>query len=299
MGPDLSIPTEWSPMVRARKRFGQHWLKSDAVLKRIADAADLSKGDRILEIGPGQGALTRYLLPKAGAVAAVELDRDLCPRLVKKFGDRDNFLLLEGDILKLDWFQMLEDFPNPIFRNPNKVVANIPYNITGPILEHVLGRISTPRSQPFESIVLLVQQEVGRRLCAKPGHKAYSALSIKVGFLADCEYLFDVPAKAFSPPPKVMSAVVRITPRPFPEQPQDCDRLEKLLKQGFSMKRKMLRNNLKSWIEGDRLMEILEAIDVRPDARAENLSISDWIHLSDRLEALPTLPPPGDPPEDS
>ncbi|MGD1939447.1 MAG: 16S rRNA (adenine(1518)-N(6)/adenine(1519)-N(6))-dimethyltransferase RsmA [Cyanophyceae cyanobacterium] len=270
-------------MARARKRFGQHWLKSDTVLKRIADAADLSRGDRVLEIGPGQGALTHQLLPKAGAVVAVELDRDLCPRLVKKFGDRDNFLLLQGDILKLDWPQMIEDFPNPAFREPNKVVANIPYNITGPILEHLLGRISTPRSHPFESIVLLVQQEVGRRLCAKPGHKAYGALSIRVGFLADCEYLFDVPAKAFSPPPKVMSAVIRITPRPYPEQPKDHDALEKLVKQGFSTRRKMLRNNLKSWIESDPLTKILTAIDVRPDARAENLSIGDWIHLSDRL----------------
>ena len=273
-------------MVRARKRFGQHWLKSDAVLKRIAEAAQLSEGDRVLEIGPGQGALTRYLLSEVGAVVAVELDRDLCPKLVKKFGDRDNFLLLQGDILKLDWPQMIEAFPNPAFRSPNKVVANIPYNITGPILEHLLGRISTPRQQPFESIVLLVQQEVGRRLCAKPTHKAYGALSIRVGFLADCEYLFDVPAKAFSPPPKVMSAVVRITPRPFPEQPKSCDRLEKLVKQGFSTRRKMLRNNLKSWVESDRLMEILEAIQVRPDARAENLSISDWIHLSDALDSV-------------
>ncbi len=270
-------------MARARKRFGQHWLKSDTVLKRIADAAQLSKGDRVLEIGPGQGALTHHFLPNAGAVVAVELDRDLCPRLVKKFGDRDNFLLFQGDILRLDWPQWIEDFPTPAFRAPNKVVANIPYNITGPILEHLLGRINTPRPAPFESIVLLVQQEVGRRLCAKPGHKAYGALSIRVGFLADCEYLFDVPAKAFSPPPKVMSAVVRIRPRSYPEQPKDCERLEKLVKQGFATRRKMLRNNLKSWIDSDALTAILTDINIRPEARAENLSISDWVKLSDRL----------------
>jgi 16S rRNA (adenine1518-N6/adenine1519-N6)-dimethyltransferase len=273
-------------MPKPRKRFGQHWLRSEKALAKIVAAAALTADDRVLEIGPGQGVLTRQLLERAGHVVAVELDRDLCPPLVKKFGQRDNFLLLQGDILTLDWPGQLQAFPG--FQNPNKVVANIPYNITGPILEHLLGTIVQPRSQPFESIVLLVQKEVALRLVAKPGSSHYSALSIRMGFLADCSWVCDVGAQAFSPPPKVDSAVVKLAPRPFDRQPQNLKRFDTLLKLGFASRRKMLRNNLKSAVDLDQLLGSLEALAIPLTARAEELSLSQWIDLSDRLTLGPT-----------
>ena len=144
---------------RPRKQFGQHWLKDETVLDRIILAAELGENDRILEIGPGTGVLTTKLLSQTSALVSVEIDRDLCKKLIYKFGDRDNFLLAQDDFLKLDLNTLLQGFPK--FKNPNKVVANIPYNITGPIIEKLLGKISTPAPQQYESIVLLVQKEVG------------------------------------------------------------------------------------------------------------------------------------------
>jgi len=141
--------------IRPRKQFAQHWLRNDAILNTICQAAKIKPGDRLLEIGPGTGLLTEKLLGLPGVVLSVEIDRDLVKSLVKKFGHRENFLLLEGDFLELDIAELTKDFPN--FQNPNKVVANIPYNITGPILLKLLGNIAQP-AQQYESIVLLMQK---------------------------------------------------------------------------------------------------------------------------------------------
>ena len=129
-----------------RKQFAQHWLRSEKALSKIVKSALLSPSDCLLEIGPGTGILTTQLLSVARSVVAVEIDRDLSQNLVKRFGNRDNFLLLEGDILTLDIEGQLQGFPN--FQNPNKVVANIPYNITGPIVEQLFGTISEPKPHP-------------------------------------------------------------------------------------------------------------------------------------------------------
>ncbi len=222
-------------MPRPRKQFGQHWLQSDKALSKILAAAELQKGDgdhpgdRVLEIGPGKGILTRPLVQQAATVVSVEIDRDLCELLAQKMGQLDNFLLLQGDFLTLDVDALLTPFPQ--FQQPNKVVANIPYNITGPILEKLLGTIATmprydttteatfqgtiaqPNPCPFESIVLLVQREVALRLRAQAGSTHFGALSVRVQYLATCELICDVPAKAFRPPPKVDSAVIRLRPR--------------------------------------------------------------------------------------
>jgi 16S rRNA (adenine1518-N6/adenine1519-N6)-dimethyltransferase len=269
---------------KARKQFAQHWLRSEKALNKIVAAAQLQEGDRVLEIGPGTGILTRQLLPEAQSVVAVEIDRDLCELLVKKLGSIDNFLLLQGDFLSLDLDTQLTSFP--AFQKPNKVVANIPYNITGPILEKLLGTITQPAEQLFDLIVLLMQKEVADRLYAKAGSKAFGALSVRVQYLAECEFICDVPAKAFSPPPKVDSAVVRLRPRlvePLADAPK---RLEMLLKLGFSSKRKMLRNNLNSVVERDRLTHLLEQLEVNPQARAEDLSVQQWVALSNLLTNL-------------
>ncbi len=275
----LAYPLKIVP--QPRKRFGQHWLRNEKILAQIVAAAALDSHDRVLEIGPGTGILTRQLLPLAAAVLAVEIDRDLCVSLTKKLGSIENFLLLQGDFLSLNLPQILAPFPN--FQNPNKVVANIPYNITGPILEKLLGTIAQPNPQPYESIVLLVQKEVADRLRAKAGDRDFGALSVRVQYLADCEFICFVPAQAFQPPPKVDSAVIRLRPRPLAQPAQDPRNLEKLVKLGFASKRKMLRNNLKSLIEPEALSGLLESLGANPQSRAEDLTVAQWVGLSDRL----------------
>jgi 16S rRNA (adenine1518-N6/adenine1519-N6)-dimethyltransferase len=271
---------------KTRKQFGQHWLRSEKALSKIVAAAELSKDDHVLEIGPGTGVLTRQLLLLAGTVVAVEIDRDLCALLAQKLGNVENFLLLQGDILSLDVGALLAPFP--AFQNSNKVVANIPYNITGPILEKLLGTIAEPNPNPFDSIVLLVQREVALRLCAKPGSTHAGALSIRVQYLAGVEFICDVPAIAFQPPPKVDSAVIRLRPRSVVDPAQDLRHLERLIKLGFSSRRKMLRNNLKSLFETEKVNAVLEELSIDPQIRAEDLSVRNWIEMSDRLPLDPS-----------
>ncbi len=263
---------------RTKKRFGQHWLQSDKVLDQIVIAAELKSSDRVLEIGPGTGILTRRLLGTAESVLAVEIDRYLCKKLTKKFKDYHNFLLLQGDFLTLDIAQLVQPFP--LFQNQNKIVANIPYNITGLILEKLLGTISQPNITNYESIVLLIQKEVGDRLTAIPSTKEYGALSVRIQYLASCESICHVPAKAFYPPPKVDSVVVRLRPHTLSHPAKNPRQLETLVKLGFSSRRKMLRNNLKSIIEVDDLNNLLEKLEINPQSRAEDLSLEDWIRLS-------------------
>jgi 16S rRNA (adenine1518-N6/adenine1519-N6)-dimethyltransferase len=263
---------------RPRKKFAQHWLKSDKALNQIIKAAEVSKCDRVLEIGPGTGILTRRLLPIAQSVVAIEIDRDLCQLLTKQLGRNQNFLLLQGDILSLDLADHLTLFP--AFQKLNKVVANIPYNITGPILEKLLGTIANPAPEPFDCIVLLVQKEVAERLYAHPGSKAFGALSVRVQYLAECELICPVPAEYFYPQPKVDSAVVRLRPRKLSLAALDLRCLETLVKLGFAAKRKMLRNNLKGIVDRDRLTQLLEQLEVNPQARAEDLSVAQWVALA-------------------
>lgn len=265
-----------------RKQFAQHWLRSEKALSKIVKSALLSPSDRLLEIGPGTGILTTQLLSVAQSVVAVEIDTDLCKNLVKRFGNKENFLLLQGDILTLDIEGQLQDFAN--FQNPNKVVANIPYNITGPIVEQLLGTIAEPNPNPFQLIVLLVQKEVAQRITAHAGSKTFGALSVRVQYLADCEYIFDVPAKAFYPPPKVDSAVIRLRPRPIEHPASNPAYLETLLKLGFASKRKMLRNNLQSVVSRDQLTQLLEQLEINPQVRAEDLSVEQWVNLANLLE---------------
>lgn len=265
--------------VRPRKRFGQHWLQSPLALSQILGAAEIAPEDKILEIGPGLGVLTQELIPRAGSVVAVELDRDLCQKLRRRFGERESFLLLEGDFLTLALETLLT--PQPHFWPLNKVAANIPYNITAPILEKLLGTIAQPRTPSFERIVLLIQKEVAERLVARPQTKAYGALSVRIQFLAHCHWIAEVPRSAFKPVPKVDSAIVCLEPRPAPSV--DAQRLEELVKLGFSQRRKMLRNNLKEVCDPDQLGEILAQNQLPPTARAEDLALDHWLALCRKL----------------
>ncbi len=165
-------------------------------------------------------------------------------------------------------------------------MANIPYNITGPIIEKLIGTISQPASRQLDSIVLLIQKEVGERLIAVPNNKIYGALTVKVQYLADCEIVCDVPAKDFYPRPQVDSVVVKLTPKQI-ENPADNPKfLDTVIKLGFSSRRKMLRNNLKSIISTEQLNEILDNLNINDKARAENLSVREWIDLSNSLAPI-------------
>lgn len=265
---------------RTRKRFGQHWLQNQAILSKIVEAAELTAEDRILEVGPGTGALTERLLTQADQVVAIEIDHTLYRKLGTRFKHASNLCLIQGDFLELELTQELQKISCPF---PNKVVANIPYYITGPILERLLGTIAQPNPKPFEAIVLLVQQEIAQRLCARPGTKVFGGLTVKVQYLAACEIICPVSPKAFRPPPKVWSAVIRLRPRPHPSQAVNPKLLQQLVKQGFASKRKMLRNNLSSLVERSQLLDLFDTLEIADNVRAEDLSVSDWVSLSNKM----------------
>ncbi len=255
---------------RPRKNFGQHWLRSESVFQAIIKGSQLQPTDQILEIGTGTGNLTQRMLPFVAQVVAVEVDWDLCAKLRQNF-TQPNFTLIEGNILDL-----------PLPENTNKVVANIPYNITGEILRKLLGTIVAPVTQ-FSQIVLLVQKEIADRLTTTPGHKAYNALSVRTQYLADCSLVCEVPPEAFFPKPKVTSAIVKICPRPPLVPVSNPQLMDRLLTMGFATRRKMLRNNLQSVIDRDDLIPLLEGLGLSDSVRAEELSVSQWIALTESV----------------
>ncbi|MCP9808895.1 16S rRNA (adenine(1518)-N(6)/adenine(1519)-N(6))-dimethyltransferase RsmA [Cyanobium sp. HWJ4-Hawea] len=256
---------------RARKRFGQHWLVDQGVLRAIVAAAQLGAGDRVLEVGPGRGALTEKLLESpAAAVAAVELDRDLVVGLSGRFGGEPRFSLTEGDVLAV---------PLP---EATKVVANIPYNITGPLLERLVGRLDRPIEQPYQRLVLLVQQEVGERIRCMPGSSNYSALSVRMQLLGHCQSICPVPPRCFQPPPKVMSEVIAIDPLPADQRlaPALARTVEQLLKRCFLARRKMLRNTLAGLQPEARLEALVAEAGVSLQQRPQELTPSQWVALA-------------------
>ena len=190
----------------ARKSFGQHWLKDQGILEKIVVAADLQFDDRVLEIGPGRGVLTeRLLASKAASVHAIEIDRDLVVGLRKRFACEPRFTLTEGDVLSAP-------LSSPEGKEATKVVANIPYNITGPLLERLIGRLRRPAETNYRLLVLLLQKEVADRILARPGQSSYGALSVKIQLMSHCRRICFVPPSCFQPPPKVQSEVVAFEP---------------------------------------------------------------------------------------
>ncbi|MCT0208100.1 16S rRNA (adenine(1518)-N(6)/adenine(1519)-N(6))-dimethyltransferase RsmA [Synechococcus sp. CS-1332] len=264
---------------RARKRFGQHWLTDPQILDRIVAAADLDGADHVLEVGPGRGALTERLLESpAASLLAVELDRDLVVGLRQRFGDDGRFSLIEGDVLELA-------LPCPERPIPTKVVANIPYNITGPLLEVLVGRLGRPAPCRFERLVLLVQQEVGQRIRARPGSSAFSALSVRMQLLARCSSVCTVPPRCFSPPPKVTSEVIVIEPVAAADLPplDQALAVESLLRRCFAGRRKMLRTSLAGLLPAPELLELATAAGVDLQQRPQELGPERWMALARAL----------------
>src|SRR4051812_42421531 len=216
-----------------RKSLGQHFLNDRRILARIADALQLKGRETVLEIGPGRGALTDILVERAGRLIAIEYDRALAALLRERYARRGNVLIAEADVLEVSLGELAA--------GPYVLVGNVPYYITTPILFHAL---TPPRA---ERSVYLVQREVAQRLSASPGGKEYGALTVNVGVVARAETLFGVPSGAFSPPPKVESAVVRITPLAQPLISPEEERPFRTLVQGaFGMRRKQMRRVIRS-----------------------------------------------------
>jgi 16S rRNA (adenine1518-N6/adenine1519-N6)-dimethyltransferase len=271
---------------RARKRFGQHWLVDERVLDRILAAAELVPGDRVLEVGPGRGALTERLL--AGPLqdlVAVELDRDLVAGLRQRFGGDPRFHLIEGDALEVP---LRAEGVEP----PTKVVANIPYNITGPLLERLVGRLDRPVQPAYGRLVLLVQQEVGERIRALPGSSACSALSVRMQLLARCRSVCPVPPRCFAPPPKVMSEVILLEPLPPQEllAPAVARQVESLLRRCYASRRKMLRNTLAGVLPPEDLSRLAAEAGVELVQRPQELSPAQWVALATGLNRLSCVP---------
>ena len=263
----------------ARKRFGQHWLRDAAVLDRILEAAELQPQDRVLEVGPGRGALTeRLLASSAAAVHAVELDRDLVAGLHQRFDDQPRFSLTQGDVLQVPLLL-------PDARPAGKVVANIPYNITGPLLERLIGRLDQPVDPPYQRLVLLVQQEVAQRIRARPGHSSFSALSVRMQLLARCRSVCPVPPRCFQPPPKVQSEVIALDPIPAHQrlEPGLARRVEGLLRQAFQSRRKMLRNTLASLAEPSELQALASVAGISLQQRPQEVAPQAWVALAKGL----------------
>ena len=264
----------------ARKRFGQHWLKDESVLQRIVAAAALQPDDHVLEVGPGRGVLTAQLLASpAASVQAVELDRDLVAGLQQRFAAEPRFQLQSGDVLALPQLGDGE-------RRPTKVVANIPYNITGPLLERLVGRLDRPVEPPYQRLVLLVQQEVARRISARPGKSSFSALSVRMQLLAHCRSVCPVPPRCFQPPPKVQSEVISLDPLPAEQRPPQAvaKQVEHLLRLAFSARRKMVRNTLASAAPAVGLEAWLADAGLTPQQRPQEIAAQQWVALAAALQ---------------
>lgn len=244
--------------IRAKKSFGQNFLRDDSVATRIVEALDLSENDTVIEIGPGTGALTRYLSEKAGRVVAIEFDRDLISELERRFSGSGRFELINEDALHL----VLSRFD--IGRL--KIVANLPYNVATPILQ----RLALQREY-ISTMVLMFQREVADRVTAALGSKERGYLSVLSENAFDVERLFDVAPTAFVPVPKVWSSVVRLVPRP--KEPDEAALLS-LVSAGFMHRRKTMLNNLRSLFEN--AVDVLKEAGIDPTRRAETLALGEW-----------------------
>ncbi len=251
-----------------RKRLGQHFLTDPRILTRIVDALAPTLDETVIEIGPGRGALTDVLVPRAGRVIAIELDRDLAPRLRERYASDDRLTVVEADVLSTDF--------GALAGGPYVVAGNVPYNITTPILFHALRR---PR--PMRA-VYLVQKEVAERVVAPPGSEAYGALSVNVQSVAHAELVFRVAAGSFSPPPKVESAVLRITPRDDPVVDEaDEVRYRALVQAAFGLRRKQLRRVVRTIcaLDAEGADRVVNAAGLDPELRPEVLTPDDFARL--------------------
>ena len=270
--------------IRTKKSFGQNFLTDLNVLKNIVEAADITANDNVIEIGPGIGALTEQLAQAAGEVLALEIDQELIPVLKEVLSPYDNVKVINQDVLQANLPELIKkEFKDP--SRPIKLVANLPYYITSPILMNLLA-------SPVEwaTICVMMQKEVAQRLTAKPGTKQYGALTLAIEYQMQAKIAFDVSRKVFVPSPNVDSAIVVLTPRtnPLPVQPFDKQKLFGFIRGCFAHRRKSLWNNLQSVIGKDpavkeKLTAVLAQLDISPQIRQEKLTLEQFIELANAL----------------
>lgn len=273
----MSRSTPKSAGHKARKRFGQNFLQDQGVIRRIVRGISPRTSDHMVEIGPGLGALTEVILDESGALDAIELDRDLLPILrAKFFSYEERFRIFEADAMKFDFTSLQQD------DKPLRIVGNLPYNISTQLIFHLLQHCSCVQDMHF-----MLQKEVVDRLAAKPGDKLYGRLGIMAQYYCEVEPLFIVPPEAFDPVPKVDSAIVRLVPYQQKPQTAKClTTLQNVVRTSFGMRRKTLRNNLKSLISAERL----ETLGINPTHRPETLSLSHFICIADDIYSNPQDP---------
>lgn len=254
---------------QARKRFGQNFLHDGSVIDGIISAVHPLPDQHIVEIGPGRGALTAPLIESGALLDVIELDRDLIPILAAQFEQKPQFHIHQADALKFDYRQLIRD------QEKLRVIGNLPYNITTPLLFHLLDQ-----SEVIEDMCFMLQREVVERICAGPGSKRYGRLSIMIQYQCNAELLFLVPPEAFDPIPKVESAIIYMQPKQRPETEQvPVATLNKLVTQAFSQRRKTLANTLKNIIT----ITQLEGLDIDPTQRPEMVSVAQYIQLAQAL----------------
>lgn len=259
---------------RARKRFGQNFLKDPVWISRIANAVDARPGQTIIEIGPGQAALTRELIAQAGHIWAVEIDRDLAAWLRTQFAS-EALCLIEADALSLDW--KLAAKPGPL-----RLVGNLPYNISTPLLFALMQAADRVLDQHF-----MLQREVVDRMTAAPGSKTYGRLSVMLQWRYRMMKLFDVPPGAFSPAPAVVSSVVRMIPKKKENVPAvDFPLFSCIVAHAFGKRRKTLRNALDGLLD----LQAIESCGISPTARAESLPLESFVSLARKAKELAVEP---------
>lgn len=256
--------------MRAKKSLGQNFLRDKTIIDRIVDALEVRKNETVIEIGPGQGALTERLLASDAKVIAVEFDRDLIPLLKHRFSHYETFTIVNGDALKIDLASLFTQGLRAEIRDL-KLAANLPYNISTPILQRLMDQ-----RHLFSSLVLMFQREVVERITAGPGGKERGFLSVLVESAFETEYLFDVPPQAFQPIPKVWSAVVRLTPQRSAVPDEALFR--RIISVSFAQKRKSLLNNLKPVFTNASVL--LQTSGVDGKRRAETLTLEEWNRLT-------------------
>ncbi len=255
-----------------RKRFGQHFLHDPAILQRIANAVDPEPTDRVVEIGPGRGALTRELLARSGSLDAIEIDRDLAALLRVEFALAPGFVLHESDALEFDFAALARERGARL-----RIVGNLPYNISTPLLFHLLRNTGAIRD-----LHVMLQREVIARMAAKPGDKDYGRLTVMLAPWVCIERLFDVGPGAFHPPPRVWSAVARLTMRPEPAFPVS-EHFPSVVAAAFAHRRKTLRNALRHCLTAQQI----EAAGLDPGSRPETISPAAFNALAQKIVRSP------------
>ncbi len=266
-----------------KKSFGQNFLTDTNILQKIVDTAEIDDQVNVIEIGPGIGALTEFLAERAAEVKAFEIDHRLVPILADTLRDFDNVTVVNEDILKVDLAQHIQNFKNPDL--PIKVVANLPYYITTPILMHLIES-----GIPFSEFVVMMQKEVADRISAQPNTKAYGSLSIAVQYYMTAKVAFIVPRTVFVPAPNVDSAILKMVRRPEPAVAvEDESFFFKISKASFTHRRKTLWNNLTGYFGKteevkDKLTKALDQAGLSPSVRGEALSLAEFASLADALK---------------